>query len=223
MILFEYDGAVVGFEVFPDATDFLEGYAGWPIGHIRIGDDTTNRIQAVFNGEGWEVLEGISAPVGVVDTANNGSWFHADRFWVNDLHQGDGGKGCIVFWPSPASLQPPWSFISRLVTSIEVSWCMFYPTHRRQTVKRTTRSGCWLRPVLWRGSIPAFLTGPVRIISPPWHRPLGWHPSACGRRNSECSTIITNNILLYFMQVKLISDQLRNIKGMNEYNIYAIV
>jgi hypothetical protein len=35
---------------------------------------------------------------------------------VNDLHQGDGGKGCIVFWPSPASLQPPWSFISRLVT-----------------------------------------------------------------------------------------------------------
>jgi hypothetical protein len=69
----------------------------------------------------------------------------------------------------------------------------------------------------------AFLTGLVRIISPPWHRPLGWHPSACGRRNSECSTIITNNILLYFMQVKLISDQLRNIKDMNEYNKYAIV
>ena len=80
MILLEYYGAEVGVEVFPDTTDFLEGYAGWTIGLIRIGDDTTNRIQAVFNREGWEVLEGISAPVGVVDTANNRSWFHADRF-----------------------------------------------------------------------------------------------------------------------------------------------
>ena len=54
-----------------------------------------------------------------------------------------------------------------------------------------------------RGSVPAFLTGPVRIISPPWHRPLGWHPSAGGRRNSECIMNITRNEYIYCDQLKL--------------------
>jgi len=81
MALFVYVSTLVRLKGVPNTSNLFKGYAGRTVALYDVGDDAAYSIQRILYGKSWKILMSKFSPIGVIDAANNGSWFHADRFW----------------------------------------------------------------------------------------------------------------------------------------------